>query len=99
MSRYLAAAGLALVLIAAAPTAEAAPELAQQTSDKALCMKKCLDQNPGEKSSCAIECGLVGSGIGQPRRDCGVEYKECMRACGSDKDCRATCRAARRSCI
>lgn len=100
MTRFLMTAGLALaLLLSLPPAADAAPELAQQTSDKALCIKACLDQNPDEKSSCAIQCGLVDGGVIQPQRDCGVEYKSCMQACGQDKDCQQQCRAARRGCI
>lgn len=99
MVRLLMVLGLVLALsVPGMAEAGAAGELAQ-TSDKALCMKSCLDQNPGEKSSCAIQCGLVDGGVMQPKRDCGVEYKDCMQACGKDKDCRKQCRAARRNCI
>lgn len=99
MTRLLMIVSLAWVLsLPGTAGAGTVPEVAQ-ASDKALCMKSCLDQNPGEKSSCAIQCGLVDGGVMQPKRDCGVEYKECMRACGKDKECQQQCRTARRSCI
>jgi hypothetical protein len=99
MVRLLMVLGLGLALsVPGMAGAGAAGELAQ-TSDKALCMKSCLDQNPGEKSSCAIQCGLVDGGVMQPVRDCGVEYKDCMQACGKNEDCRKQCRTARRNCI
>ena len=78
------------------------PDAPKAASDQQMiCMQQCLDKHGANKqTACAIECGLTsGPVLGAPQRDCGIEYRECMKACGKDKACKEQCRTARQSCI
>ena len=86
----------ALLLTAEAPVRAAEPA----ASPKGMqCLKACVDQHGADnRKACALQCG-IGIGAGDRKPDCGVRFKACKRACGKDKACRKTCRAARRACI
>lgn len=94
-SRFLIILGLIFI----APTTFAEPiELAQ--SKKQMCLHTCIEQYGADKKrACAVQCGFSGgaSGSGQGR-DCGVIYKQCMKSCGTDKNCKNTCRKQRTTC-
>lgn len=99
MTRLLKGVLLAAALVLAGGIA-AGPVHATQITKKELCMQACLDQNPGQQASCAIQCGLVNSGMmSQPTHDCGVEYDKCLKACGNDQKCQQKCETARMNCI
>lgn len=71
-----------------------------QVGDKMMqCMEKCImDEGKDEKATCKTRCAsTLGTGRGQ-KVDCGIQYKECRKACDKDKKCEQGCRADRRSC-
>lgn len=67
-----------------------------------LCFRNCIEQNGADaKASCALQCGVAGNqgqGMGQGQKDCGTLFKECRKACGTDKACQTQCREARKQC-
>ncbi|PIW30711.1 MAG: hypothetical protein COW30_01685 [Rhodospirillales bacterium CG15_BIG_FIL_POST_REV_8_21_14_020_66_15] len=72
-----------------------------------LCYRNCIEQNGSDaKASCAMQCGIAGNagqgqgmGMGgQGQKDCGTLFKQCRKACGSDKACQNQCREARKQC-
>jgi hypothetical protein len=106
----IAALALALTLLAG-PTAQAhdtgklhfhGEQLSQSPAH--VCFNNCIEQNgTSAKQSCAMQCGLAGGGMGQGGgqgggKDCGTLFKQCRKACGSDKACVDQCRDARKQC-
>ena len=90
---------LAVASVAFCTVSSDAPMAA--SNQQMICMQQCLDKyGNGKEAACAIECGLTrGPDLGGQQRDCGIEYRECMKACGKDKACKEKCRTARQSCI
>ena len=104
-------AGLAIAaLIFALPAAVSAHDTGklhfhgdQLTQDQShVCFRNCIEQNGTDaKASCAMQCGVAGNqgqGMGQGQKDCGALFKQCRKACGSDKACQTQCREARKQC-
>lgn len=96
------------VIVTAAAAASFTSDTARATSlqlaasnQQSICFKTCLDKyGDDKKAACAMDCGLVQSpNLNAPARDCGIEFKTCMRGCAKDKACQTQCRTARRSCI
>jgi hypothetical protein len=88
-----------LAVIFVASTAIAHPiELAQ--SNKQMCLHTCIEQYGADKKrACAVQCGFSGSApVGGQTQDCGVVYKQCMKSCGTNKNCKNTCRKQRTTC-
>jgi len=90
---------IVLGVIFVASTLSAEPiELAQ--TKQQMCLHTCIEQYGADKKrACAVQCGFSGGASGgQQARDCGVIYKQCMKNCGTDKNCKNTCRKQRTSC-
>ncbi len=91
---YLAVFALALGFVGPSNSVEAA-------GDPAVCLKTCIETyGSDKKQACALQCGY-GSGNtgGGQGRDCGAIYKQCLQSCGSDNNCKSTCRKQRTQCF
>jgi hypothetical protein len=88
-----------LVVMLIAATLSAQPiELAQ--TKKQMCLHTCIEQyGTDKKRACAMQCGFQGgAAAGGQAQDCGMIYKQCMKSCGPDKNCKNTCRKQRTNC-
>lgn len=96
MRAFLLIALAALVLSVGTPlkTVEAA-------GDPAMCLKTCIETyGSDKKQACALQCGYGSGNTGAGQgRDCGTVYKQCLQSCGSDNNCKSTCRKQRTQCF
>jgi hypothetical protein len=66
-----------------------------------VCLKTCIETyGADKKQACALQCGFGSgqTGTGQGR-DCGTVYKQCIQSCGSDTNCKNSCRKQRTQCF
>lgn len=89
---------LALVLVTLGLVA---PVNSVQAGDPAVCLKTCIETySSDKKQACALQCGYGSGNTGSNQgRDCGAIYKQCLQNCGSDNNCKSTCRKQRTQCF
>jgi len=87
-----------VVVLVTTTTSAQSIELAQTSKEK--CLHTCIEQyGADKKSACALQCGFGGGHTrGAPTKDCGTVYKQCLQSCGTDKNCKNTCRKQRTNC-
>ena len=65
------------------------------------CMTRCIKNEGGNtadnKETCKYRCAKVGAGRG-PKRDCGMEFKNCNKRCAKNKACLRSCKKTLMNC-
>ena len=92
---------LAVVFIAAdtGPGPSAAEKSVQVADAVMQCMEKCIrNEGKTEKDTCKMRCAKIGTGGGK-KRDCGQEYRACIKSCNKDKVCKKACKATLMNCV